>query len=216
MRSFVFGGVLYYTSPDDVRLRVHLLDLIRAHRQRCARGETATLFRYRDNFRRITRERPVSALVVCLASGPREMRQLAIWLLGRMGNRRTVAAIAQLGRDPDPSVRKEVAKALRRLDGWRYLRAMAETDPHPRVRRYANEEPPKLFPDRLRRYLADDVRRTGAKSDSQAPLPQSTVATVTLDGRPPKSSWFIARVLRRIHCLVLKGSPREVLRVRGR
>jgi len=135
------------------------------------------------------------------------MRNIAIWLLGQIRNRSVMSVVASFQGDASHSVRKDVAKALRRMGVWKQLRELAN-DRHPAVKRIARERSAKPFHQRLDRYLHDDVRPFAVTTHRQQV--KSSLEHEQFSGCPPKSGWYIRQVLMRIRFLV-RHQKRDVL-----
>src|SRR5262249_34928522 len=60
-----------------------------------------------------------------LLTCPRTMIAICVWLVGEFSNRAYLYELKTFRRDPSPQIRRHVAKALRRLEAWSYLREMA-------------------------------------------------------------------------------------------
>lgn len=159
----------------------------------------ASLFSFRDDFRTIIRLRPIRGLVWCAIYRGVPTRNIAIWLLGRIRNRSVVSVLASFQHDPSPSVRKEVAKALRRMGAWALLREL-RNDSHPVVKRIATERSATPFQQRLFRYLHDDVRQSAVSTDRQKM--NFSTRHQPFSGCPPKTGWYIRQVLTRIRFAV--------------
>jgi len=168
------------------------------------------LLALRNEFRAIRRSHPLFGLLWCITRGDSETRQLAIWLFGRVANRHQTSVVAALSHDRDVRIRKEVAKALRRLGAWAELREIAAREDDPIVRRLAEsaEAPPREFSERMTRFLDNDVEVV-ERPDEADPGPKSLCVNTTIgDGTPPKSRWYIRLVLEHIRWLVGRHVPR--------
>lgn len=111
------------------------------------------LIAYLDDFRRLHRDRPIAGLLWCSLYGDVEMQRIAVWLLGKSGNRAVIPALLRLAPHPQQSIRKEVARSLRRLNAWAELRAISGREADPEVLRFTVQPPPKSFPSRLAQFL---------------------------------------------------------------
>ncbi len=81
-----------------------------------------------------------------------ELLRLVIWLIGRGRVRVLLKMVARHRFHPDWRVRKEVARTLHRIQGWRYLQDMEDAERHPRVRRLATQQNADSFDSRLHRW----------------------------------------------------------------
>lgn len=164
------------------------------------------LLALRKDFREIQAKRPIPGLVWCVKYGYSDARRLAIWLLGRIGNRYTATLVSSLGNDGDVRVRKEVAKALRRLKAWVELREIAAREDDPVVRRFATqaEIPHREFSERMTRFLDNDVEVVEQRHEADPATKSLHVNTTIGDGTPPRSRWYIRLILEHIRWLVGK------------
>ncbi|MBC8869896.1 MAG: HEAT repeat domain-containing protein [Planctomycetes bacterium] len=162
------------------------------------------LLALRKEFRTIRRSRPLFGLVWCITRGDPDTRRLAIWLFGRVANRHQTSVVAPLSHDRDVRIRKEVAKALRRLGAWAELREIATREDDPVVRRIAKsaEAPPREFSERMGRFLDNDVEVVETPDEASLGAKSLYVNTTVGDGTPPKSRWYIRLILERIRWLV--------------
>jgi len=112
--------------------------------------------------------------------------------------------------DSDARIRKEVAKALLRLEAWAKLREIAVREEDPIVRRIANsaEIPPREFSERMIRFLDNDVEPIYQPDKGSLGVKSLCLNTTIGDGTPPKSGWYIRLVLERIRWLVGRHVPR--------
>jgi len=162
------------------------------------------LLALRKDFRAIQSDRPIRGLIWCIARDDSDLRRLAIWLLGQVGNRHTKHVLMLCSREDDVRIRKEAVRALRRLEAWAELREIAARETDPVVRRIAKsaEAPPREFSERMGRFLDNDVEVV-ENPDEASPGAKSLYVNTTIgDGTPPKSRWYIRLILERIRWLV--------------
>jgi len=162
------------------------------------------LLALRKDFRAIQAKRPIPGLVWCVKYGDLDTRRLAIWLLGRIGNRYTTSLISALRDDPDVCIRKEVVRALRRLRAWAVLREIAVSENDPVVRRLATraEVPRRDFSERMAKFLDNEIDNV-AQADGTAPGVRPLYMNTAIgEGTPPKSRWYMRLVLEHIRWLV--------------
>ena len=112
-----------------------------------------------SDFRRLHHDRPFAGLLWCLLHGDAEMQRLAAWLLGKRGEPSAVPALVRLAGHPQPRLRREAARSLRRLNAWAELRTIAMRETDPLVLRFTAQPPPKSFESRLSKFLAHDGSR---------------------------------------------------------
>ena len=117
-----------------------------------------------------------------------DRRRLFIWLRGRLGGRRGTDVIARYANHPNWRMRKEVARSLKRLQGWAELRCLNEKESHPVVRRVSTQAPARSFEERLDKFC-----------ESVEPIKIS----------PPRSSLFIDKS---VTFLATMPKPLEMLR----
>lgn len=192
--QFEFQGRTYKCLASDEQVKV-FLDRLEDWRNRNA----SSLFSFREDLRRIVRHRPIRGLVWCSIHRGTPTRNIAIWLLGQIRHRSVMCAVASFQCDTSHGVRKEVAKALRRMGAWKQLRELAN-DTHPAVKRIAIERSAKPFHQRLDRFLHDDVRSSAVNTHRQRV--KFSLQHQQFSGCPPKSGLYIRQVLMRIRFLV--------------
>jgi hypothetical protein len=168
------------------------------------------LLALRKDFRAIQAKRPIPGLVWCIARGDSGTRRLAIWLLGRVGNRYTASVVAALSHDSDVRVRKEVVKALRRLKASAELREIAARENDPIIRRIASsaEVPPREFSERMAKFLDNDVAVVEQPDAADSGAKPLYVNTTIGDGVPPRSRWYMRLILEHIRWLVGRNVPK--------
>ena len=165
-----------------------------------------TMLRRRADFRRIIEDAHPAVMQLYLYKCPAEMAPLAIWLWGRCADRFRTFGLAAYCHDPSPHVRRRVAKALRRLEAWSYLRMMAAAYPDDaRIQWFATAPTVhRSFDVRLRNFkrIVDDSHAGEVVTPSRMPY----WATETFwEYTPPKSVDTIRRMLRRIRHWVRWG-----------
>ena len=153
------------------------------------------LITLRDDFREISHRRYVAGMFLCVDHPIVESRRLGIWLLGRT---RAVAAISEVARfmnSSDVLVRREAARALRRLGAWAILRAAAASDPDERVRRLATPLRPRPFASRLQQVVSSLTSDSARSRQTTMPL---YVQLPIGPGRAAKTAAMIRAILERI------------------
>jgi hypothetical protein len=199
--SLVHGERKRQLGRNGVRV-LTLLACVFEHQP--AAADPAWLLSWRAELRAIARSRSREALTLVVDRAPDvRLRRLAIWLRGRCGGTLGTAIVARSSASPDCRTRKEAAHCLRRMSAWSELRRMAESDPDPRIRRIATQQPPKTFSRRL--AAVSQFARQHDIETGQRPLVES--AELNLSGRPARRSWLIRLVLERIHQLVMECQP---------
>jgi len=214
--QFTYQGKKYSTCGHHLKLRAFLNSVVRFCQGERIEFRSVSLFCFREDFRRIIRQAPIPSLIWCLLYGKGEIRQLVIWLFGRIRNRRTANVIYDWGKNEGPAIRKETAKALRRMGAWGQLRELGEREQNPRVLAYVMERATVPFDHRLGRFV-ENVRQLEPIGGDTAPVVSQLVASSPLDeGKPPKSEWMIGTILQRIRRFVMKGIPASVAKIRYR
>jgi hypothetical protein len=195
--SFRLQGRRYLVG--DVGMRA--LNLIALLVDASGREKSAPsgFIRYRRQVRECLHPAPRALLtyVAEQATNP-ALRRIAVWLRGRCRGNLGVATLARLWHTDDVGVRKEIIRALKRMDAWDYLRVIETVDSNPRIRRMARPSRRRAFSVRLSRFLA----RIG-RHDAGQPAPLLVSENCEPGGgRPAKSSVFIRRILEHIRWLV--------------
>lgn len=191
------------TLGDYVVIRF-LADLARARlANRVDAGKPERLAAYREDFRRVARDQPIVGLVRCLTSESAESRLLALWLLGHCGAKLAIPAVALLGTAESVRIRREAARALRRLEAWPQLRRLAEGEADPRIARIANSPGARPLEQRLDRYsrLVERVATPPRREPRELVLNAQQFV-----GRRPKPAWLIRRILERIRRVIRGGA----------
>jgi hypothetical protein len=141
-----------------------------------------------------------------LLTCPRTMIAICVWLVGEFSDRRHLYELKTFRHDPSPQIRRHVAKALRRLEAWSYLREMAAADPDDaRIQWFAKAPTTHApFAERLNRYTrcVDDSHAGEVATPSRMPF---WTGVSSWERTPPKSVEFIRRMLRRIQRWVRSG-----------
>ncbi len=120
-----------------------------------------------------------------------------------MSRTHVTSAIAEIGpfrQSADVRVRRETARALRRLEAWADLRGVAYLDPDAQVRRLATPIPLKPFHQRLERFAGSTL--TAALPDAHHSSMPLFVRLPIGPGRMAKTPEFIRAILQRIRHLV--------------
>lgn len=171
---------------------------------RPAAAKRATwLLSYRDLFRQLADGKYAPAFHAYLAKCPVEMTPLGVWLLSRCGDRCNLRGLGDFANHSSEAVRRHVARALRRLEAWPELAAMAKVYPgNDRIQWYANASIIKRSHEERLRSLAqimDHSNAPAAAGPSHMPLWFRDLDWLR---RPPKSIEYIRTLLARIHRLV--------------
>lgn len=138
------------------------------------------------------------------------LRLLAIWIRGRIGGTLGSLRFASFSNYPSEKVRKEVARACRRMSAWKQLTRMVHNerlrpDASQRVIRIATHQPNRPYSDRLgdamSLFRSRGVREVPRDRHSENAMFVSS--NVSRDcGLPPKSQGLIGLILWRIRNLV--------------
>jgi hypothetical protein len=141
-----------------------------------------------------------------MASCPLEMLPICIWLLGKCADRFRLYGLQEYRHHQSPRVRREVAKALRRVEAWAFLSDMAATYPDDaRIQWFATApNTHRPFGQRLARFKksVDDSHAGEVVTPSRMPY---WSIEKSWDYTPPKSVELIRRMLRRIRHWVRWG-----------
>jgi hypothetical protein len=158
------------------------------------------LVTFRREFRRIGSRRRIGGLFTCLDQHDPEVVRLGIWIMARTHVTSAISEITPFRQSADVRVRREAARALRRLEAWAELRVVAGQDPDEQVRRLATPIPVKPFHRRLERFAG--LMHAATPPD----VPRRTVPMFVLlpmgPGRMAKTQEFIRTILERIRQLV--------------
>lgn len=196
-----FHGRRYRRAKRDNAAVGRLQSMITLRDSALEHGEVPQrLVQFRGDFRAIVYWRPITGLVECLKSERRELQRLALWLIGRCGKNRGASAVAVFRRHEDPLLRREAARALRRLGGWPALQTMALHDPDPRVRLLATCAPPPEFTARFSRFT-QTVREVTPALGHKARMPLFVRFSIG-PGKAAKTREAIRRLLEHIRYLV--------------
>jgi hypothetical protein len=141
-----------------------------------------------------------------LLTCPQTMIAICVWLLGEFSDRKHLHELKTFRHDPSPQVRRHVAKALRRLEAWSYLRDMAAVNvDDARIQWFATAPTTHApFAKRLENYKrCVDVSHVGeVTTPSRMPF---WAGVRSWEHTPPKSAEYIRRMLRRIRFWVRWG-----------
>jgi hypothetical protein len=144
-----------------------------------------------------------------LLTCPRSMIAICVWLVGEFSDRAHLYELKTFRHDPSPQIRRHVAKALRRLEAWSYLRDMADAyRDDARIQWYATAPTTHApFAERLKNYTrcVDDSHAGEVATPSRMPF---WTGVSSWERTPPKSVAYIRRMLRRIRFWVRWGASR--------
>jgi hypothetical protein len=196
-----FGGRRFFLTAQDHDARAWVMEI--AERR-------VPLIKFRAQFRRVIQAQPIGGLVSCLIEAHPGVRKLAVWLLGHCDVGRSATALSELRSAKDASLRRQVAKALRRMGKWVELQSMAIYDPDDRVRRIAGSQArfhQRSHGDRLRNYVTHGGReliQPGTYVSRMALFISPSVGA----GKPAKTRQWIRRLLEHIQELVRRSRGR--------
>ena len=168
------------------------------------------LLAFRHDFRSLVRLKPIPGLIGCLRRSDRELRMIAIWLLGRCGSNLALSPLREFLNDPDPGIRRQVARALPRSNGFTELQSMAQLDPDPRIRRLASglsASSRRPYGERLGLFVHHAGGKVFVARAYVSPMPLYLFQPIG-SGKPPKTRAMIRRILVHIQQLV-RGKPRN-------
>jgi hypothetical protein len=188
--------------------------LKRIESQRTAAIDSATLrgaphswlLPYRNDLRRAIQFGRLESIKLYLTRCPLDMVPVAIWLWGKCADRFRLYGLSGFCYYRSPPVRKQVAKALRRLEAWSLLDEMAAAFPDDEKVRWFATAPISHGPfvERLANFKrnVDDSHAGEVMTPSRMPF---WAAERRWDYTPPKSVLLIRRMLRRIRHWVRWG-----------
>lgn len=200
-RVFVFAGKRFRCYADDLAARRFLE---RLESDRMTPRERPRLLRFRRDFRRLAADQPLAGLVLTLIQGNDESRRLALFLLGRGGNSKSIPLVHLFACHSRRRIRLAAVQALRRLRARAELSEILAHENDPGIRQVAGAVIGRAFDSHLRRFLEDGIRPLPAAGFRSVPPPLLWNVSSSA-GRPPKSADFIHAILRRISRL-LHGS----------
>jgi hypothetical protein len=137
------------------------------------------------------------------------MIAVCAWLMGEFSDRKYLYELTVFRHDPSLQIRRHVAKALRRLEAWSYLRDMAAANRSDvRIQWFATA--PTIhapFAQRLENYkrCVDGSQAGEVATPSRMPF---WTGVRSWERTPPKSVAYIRRMLRRIRFWVRWGVSR--------
>jgi hypothetical protein len=193
-----FQGRRYLVGVHGVRAMQLVIDMANA-----IEGDSpnpSALLRFRRRIREVL-QAPPRAVLAYFAAQTRDLasRRLAVWLRGRCRGTLGTMTFDQLWTHADPTLRKELARAFKRMDAWDHLRRIEESDPDPRIRRIARQSSPRSFDSRLAGFLSGVTPSEASTSESGLVVRDDFDPT---GGLPAKPRWLIRRLLEHIRSLV--------------
>jgi len=134
---------------------------------------------------------------------PPAMLPICVWMIGRFRRGIPIHELASLRHSLSPSVRRHLAKTLRRLEAWSLLRVVAAENPNDdRIQWFATGRAThRPFSERLETFTAklDDSHAGEVHTPSQMKF---WASDRRWQRSPPKSVEYIRRILRHIQQLV--------------
>ena len=181
--------------------RAHLADA----RERALANRT-WLLRYRAELRWVIQHSLVEPIKLYLSDCPPVMVPLSVWLWSKCADRFRLYGLSAFCHDPSPEVRRQIAKALRRLEAWSLLREMAEANPEDaRIQWFATAPTThRPFAERLKDFTSSVDDSHAGEVATPSRMPFWTLERVW-ERTPPKSVLLIRRMLRRIRHWVRWG-----------
>lgn len=164
--------------------------------------------------RRIIRQLDKFASAACLNFVIRRtklgrLRLLAVWIRGRVGGTLGSSRFEGFANHPNPRVRKEIARAAKRMSAWKLLRQMVHNE---RLRADCCERVIRMATTLAseRRPFSDRLAKTISRVRREETTPHETKTFVadsvnTNQPHPPKRGSLIGRVLMRIRSLVRRS-----------
>jgi hypothetical protein len=211
--DWIFGGPGKYYATGRFLDELSSYRLKMTELSNCTHLAHTWLLPFRDDFRHLIDQGngdTIAAIQLFLRHSDSELRHVGIWLLSRFATEKHLLRIDSYCFDRSATVRKHVARALRRLKAWNLLVEMPEA--------YANDAwrqcfAPELGPEAsARRSFSErlrDFKRNVGDSHSGEVFTPSRMPYWSLydpwEGKPPKTMWYIRRMLRRIRHLVRWG-----------
>ncbi len=195
-RSFSHRGKRYRLQARSIETLALIKEILRSPECQFQHGLLAMRPRIR---KAIARPAVVTLCCVIETTDDTRLLRLALWMVGRIGNRYAVESVLTCVRHPAFRVRRSAVRSLKQLHAWTELRRVADNDPDVQIRELAEPSSPRPYDDRLARFVA--ATASLEPSHHLHPLVISPEAEIGA-GRPPKSEWRIRLVLRRIHRLV--------------
>lgn len=193
-KKFQLEGSQYRILAADIDA---LALLARLHAARPWPPNVYWLLPFRDLLRR-----PSAGMIFAYAAQQcryPQLRCLAIWLRGRRGGKIGMHTMAALYRGGDATLRKEVTRALKRMQAWSELRRIQACDPEPRIRRLARQKPPQPYRTRMTQFM----QQVTPCQSLPAHIPFFEQSHLEIqEPNPPKSPSFIRSILERIRALV--------------
>ncbi len=157
------------------------------------------LLPYRGDLRWAIEHGRIEPIKLYLTLCPLEMVPIAIWLWGKCADRFRLYGLSAFCHYQSPTVRKHVAKALRRLEAWSLLDEMAAAFPDDEKIRWFASAPTSHgpFEKRLKNFKrnVDDSHAGEVVTPSRMPF---WALERSWDYTPPKSAELMRRILRRI------------------
>lgn len=180
-----------------------LTALINARSSTNTGDQRFALVTFRHDFRTIISLAPIGGLIWCAASMNSELCALAVWLLSRCRDEAAVRAVKRRVDDPDPRVRREVARSFRRLAEWTELERMADCDQDVGVRALAKllATTRRNHSQSLHRFVVHGGGEVYEPGRYTSHMPVFMLQPVG-PGKPAKSRDWIRRILEHIRELV--------------
>jgi hypothetical protein len=197
-RKFRLNGRRHQVGADGEEALALLRTLYDAAREGRS-GNWLLPFRSWIRHLQTLRARAVLSFVV-EQTDDKTMRVLAIWLRGRLGGLVGTSTLAAFCQDSDVQTRKEVARALVRLQAWAELREMQKFEMHPRIRNITSTTPTRDYRQRLAEFASRAEHLEAPATKRRLFIAKEVDLRL---GRPAKPIELIRAILERIHRLVM-------------
>ena len=197
--KFDFAGRRFAMGATDNAAHAFLHQLGQLFENAPSKDNPRALFKWRDDFRRILGSCSTAGLVRSVKQGSETEQRIAVWLLGRARDHSATCVVNAVVWHQPVAMRREAARALRRLGAWTELRWLAVNDPDERVRRIATPRPSRDFSSRLAEFKTEVTVQILPERKPEFHLFTEINREVVVR---PKSRDLIARLLHHIRLLI--------------
>ncbi|MEM7457484.1 MAG: hypothetical protein AAF456_24335 [Planctomycetota bacterium] len=139
-------------------------------------------------------------MLVVSTTDDRLMKRVAIWLRGHLHGSVGTRFLAKTYLDSDDQIRKEVVRALKRMNAWCQLEFIASIEPNPRVRNIAQAKAARDYSARLEDLTGHMTERVVIRPDSLLKIDPELIGFS--NGKTPRTPEQIQEVLLRIRTVL--------------